>query len=131
MIILTSQEKIELLQEMKMPTRNLFLLEASLNADVYEKNLSYIIDCDISSYFDLTDIKSFTNYTQIDFDVKMPNYDGIGNASVYVDSKICLGLIIKFKDKESYNHTVTELKKYFNTKEIDALTIAVTAGLIR
>ena len=95
------------------------------------RDLATFVTCDLKY------IKRHTKKLHDTFDLGVEDlidfldYMNLPYGAVYVDSKIWLGLIIKFKDKESYNHTVIELKKYFNTKEIDELIIAVTGGLIR
>lgn len=83
-IILTNQEKIELLQEMQMPLKKAIAIEAQIDADYYDDILIYQIDGKLKSYFNLNSLKEFTNYTNIEFDVTAPKFTGIGISNLYV-----------------------------------------------
>ena len=86
-LILPNQEKIALLQEMQMPSKNTLLFQSKIDANIYERILSNNIDCEIKSYFDLNTVQSFTNYTNLDFDIKTPSFDGVGKANLYLNNQ--------------------------------------------
>lgn len=87
LMILTNQEKVELLQEMQMPIEDTIKLESQIKASVNERLSVYNIDCNIKSYSNLKDLRLFTNYTNLDFNIKLPKNDVYGKGNIYLTNR--------------------------------------------
>lgn len=86
LMILTNQEKIELLQEMQMPDNKTFQLEAQLEAFENKKTYTRNLNCSLKSYFDLNNVQSLTSYTDFNLTIKVPESSIGGKGSLYLDN---------------------------------------------
>lgn len=134
-IILSSQEKIELLQAMQTPSHKLLLIESQVKADATEYALSYSVDCKLKSYLNLISSQTFTNYTNLDFDIKTPAFNGLGKANLFlnyenayldVDATLKVGgteTTIRSKEVMSLSKIIDPsiIIEYYNKINFDAL----------